>query len=297
MSTPRKSSPDLVGKTLTWLGDAPRRAWVRSRRLTGADVASLATPAVRVAQDGSPGPATCYHVVVIEEGGGRLRAPHLDAPFHAGDVLVLDDTTPCEALNPAGARVLQWRFPAGRIGPYLPACARLPLLLRGSLAHLLAGHARGLAALGREVPRASQAPLVDHLASLVGIAVAARTAALPARPAPRLALRRRILAYLGSHVREPDLSVRRVAADLGISERWLHAVLRDAGLRFREVVVEQRLVESRHILADPAAARLSVAEIAFACGFDDLSTFYRRFRGRYGETPGAVRARAQAGTD
>ena len=44
------------------------------------------------------------------------------------------------------------------------------------------------------------------------------------------------------------------------------------------------------MLRDPRYAATSISDIAFACGFGDLSYFNRAFRRRYGATPsgGAV---------
>jgi AraC-like DNA-binding protein len=49
-------------------------------------------------------------------------------------------------------------------------------------------------------------------------------------------------------------------------------------------------------LDDPAHDHLSIAAIAFLSGFNDLSTFNRRFRTHYGMSPrDARRVRAPAG--
>jgi AraC-like DNA-binding protein len=49
-------------------------------------------------------------------------------------------------------------------------------------------------------------------------------------------------------------------------------------------------------LDDPAHDHLSIAAIAFLSGFNDLSTFNRRFRTHYGMSPrDARRVRALAG--
>jgi transcriptional regulator GlxA family with amidase domain len=34
------------------------------------------------------------------------------------------------------------------------------------------------------------------------------------------------------------------------------------------------------------------ADLAFACGFNNLSTFYERYRERFGEAPGETRSRS-----
>jgi AraC-like DNA-binding protein len=43
------------------------------------------------------------------------------------------------------------------------------------------------------------------------------------------------------------------------------------------------------LLRDPAAAPLTVTQIAFAAGFADLATFHRQFRRRVGVPPRTLR--------
>jgi transcriptional regulator GlxA family with amidase domain len=46
------------------------------------------------------------------------------------------------------------------------------------------------------------------------------------------------------------------------------------------------------MLTDRRCRHLGIADIAFACGFGDISNFNRMFRRRFGDTPSGVRAAA-----
>lgn len=283
----------MAAKEFRWLDTTPRRLQPDVCEVAGGEVATLNAPPVRVAQDGTGSAPRAHHLMVFLEGRGWCRTAATAEPLAPGDVLLLDDASPCEVVNPDGVRLLRWHLPAALLGPFLPEAVPLPLVLRDALAGLVGDHARTLARHGGRLGPAAQAALVTHLAGLVGIAVAARAeATLPKRIGERTELAQRILAHLLARACEHDLSPARAAADLGISPRWLHAVLRDAGYSFRGVVTGQRLAAGRRLLEDPAASHLSIAEIAFLVGFNDVSTFYRRFRDRYGTTPRAIRARA-----
>jgi hypothetical protein len=59
----------------------------------------------------------------------------------------------------------------------------------------------------------------------------------------------------------------------------------------QEQQTEARLRKAHALLSDAANAQLSTAEIGFAAGFRETSTFYRRFRRRFGVTPGEMRER------
>ena len=54
--------------------------------------------------------------------------------------------------------------------------------------------------------------------------------------------------------------------------------------------MNERLKAARRMLDDPAQDHLKVTDVAFGCGFSDLSNFTRAFRRKYGETPKAVRS-------
>ena len=88
---------------------------------------------------------------------------------------------------------------------------------------------------------------------------------------------------------EPDFSAARLGATAGLSERYVNELLYEAGASFTMRLLELRLRKAAELLALPSERRIS--EIAFACGFNDLSYFNRCFRRRFGLTPSAARGR------
>ena len=87
-----------------------------------------------------------------------------------------------------------------------------------------------------------------------------------------------------------DLDPGLVAAQIGISKRYLHKLFAAAGTTFRRELYDLRIAEGERLLMLPHGKRLSVTEIALACGFYDASHFARQFRLRHGSSPGAYRA-------
>jgi AraC-like DNA-binding protein len=78
----------------------------------------------------------------------------------------------------------------------------------------------------------------------------------------------------------------------GMSRRHFSAHFRAAtGRTFWEHLTEVRLAHAAKLLAGGAP---SIAGVLFACGFGDVSQFYRLFRGRFGKPPGEFRSRAGA---
>ncbi len=114
----------------------------------------------------------------------------------------------------------------------------------------------------------------------------------PARLARRRAQLQRVMQHVESQAGDMDLTPERAAHDLGMSLRALHHVFERAEHSFHEFLTQTRLSRAHRMLHDPAARQLSTADIGFAAGFRETSTFYRRFRQRYGDTPGGVRERS-----
>jgi AraC-like DNA-binding protein len=71
--------------------------------------------------------------------------------------------------------------------------------------------------------------------------------------------------------------------------RSLHLLFEVEGVSFGHWVTRRRLEEIKLLLANPSTADRSIADIAFAWGFNDLSTFYRAFQTAYGVKPGDIR--------
>lgn len=85
-----------------------------------------------------------------------------------------------------------------------------------------------------------------------------------------------------------ETTIDRAAAGLGMSRRTFTKV-------FSEMTGETWLSRVRQLAIEHAQRKLAqtqlpIASVAFECGFNDLSSFYRQFRKRVGISPGKYRA-------
>ena len=101
----------------------------------------------------------------------------------------------------------------------------------------------------------------------------------------RLSQARRLIAR---HLQNPDLAPSMVADELGVSVRHLHMLFESAAKSFSQTVTDERLKQSRRLMRE-APERL-IADIAAACGFESLATYYRVFNAAYGMAPGDFRS-------
>lgn|GEM_PF-1722513 len=100
--------------------------------------------------------------------------------------------------------------------------------------------------------------------------------------------------YLLQNARIPFPTLAETASAFQLPAHTLHRRLRGHGRTFRDIRLEVRMVLARQYLS---ATSLSVQEVAFAVGYEQVPSFVRAFRDWHGVTPGAWREGAgDAGT-
>lgn len=105
--------------------------------------------------------------------------------------------------------------------------------------------------------------------------------------APRLPI---IMDFIRQNLGDGKLSVGTIAGTFGLSRRHVHKLFAAAGMTPSSFVNEQRLDYAAHLLQLPFARPRTITGIAMHAGYS-LSYFNRRFKRRFGETPGDFRRR------
>jgi AraC family transcriptional activator of tynA and feaB len=98
-----------------------------------------------------------------------------------------------------------------------------------------------------------------------------------------------LLDFCRRNLHDPALSPDFVAARFGISTRTLHLRFEKLEQTFGRWLLDARLDASCNALRDPRHT-CNISEIAYSCGFNDLSHFNKTFRTRFGVSPGEWRA-------
>ncbi|PSO14777.1 AraC family transcriptional regulator [Bradyrhizobium sp. MOS003] len=105
----------------------------------------------------------------------------------------------------------------------------------------------------------------------------------------RVARLKAVKADIAANLTSRDLSVGSVALRQRVTPRYIHMLFDGEGTTFSQHVLVARLACARRLLLDSRHAHQSIAAIAYASGFGDLSHFNHAFRRRYGATPSEVR--------
>ncbi len=269
------------------------------RRIGGAGLVELRASPYRVERSrvdiaGAPGGSICIYQQLgggswfggmrgddFAIPGGGFATSHTDQPYR---------TTPLGA-NGFNLRIL--KIPAASIpAPDRRVDGLSPKTFdHGTLTPLLQSCFGDLHAMADGSDTTDAAPLVRALAQLAlierGVVKTSSRRGQYALRIGRLSLARRLIAH---HLHNPELSPAMVAGLLGVSVRHMHMLFEMAERSFSQTVIEARMEQSRRLLVE-TPERL-IAEVALACGFESLATFYRVFNAAHGMAPGDFRDRA-----
>ena len=98
------------------------------------------------------------------------------------------------------------------------------------------------------------------------------------------------LDLIDRHCTDPEFSSKALAEQLGLSARSLQREFHRINDTPTHRILDARLRRAYLQLKTGSLAQpTSVTEIAFDCGFSDLSYFHRTFRKKFGKTPGSLR--------
>lgn len=217
---------------------------------------------------------------------GRLRA------VRQKDVLVFDSDLTLDVRGEEGALLLGVTLPLHLISPRFVSRERIRggavRCHSGGVALLLHQLMAGLMTSGRAIP--GSGALTDALGGLVSAMLEDCWAV---ERDEGLVKRKSRLEQIGQYVRrnfaDPDLSPGAVAEALNLSRRYVHKLYAQEGRSFRQDLVGLRIESCLKAFQDEKQAHKTIAEIAFAAGYTDISQFNRHFRKLKGATPSSLR--------
>lgn len=246
----------------------------------------LDAPAQRVVHRGSgAGQATpTIQLVYARKGVMRTRIGHSRFDIGPGSFVMLDNTRFYEMEMSAPHEAIDLMMPRAWLERWLPdpdAILARPIDARSGWAAPLGTLIETMAA-GIDDSPLPRPMLAEQVGALLTLATGIAEAA-PSRHRGQLV--QRILRTIERDYADPELCPARVAADLGISKRYLQQLLAAGGTSFVHELTAIRLDRAADLLADRRAAGLAVGEIAWRAGFLDAGYFTRQFRRRFGVSP------------
>lgn len=221
----------------------------------------------------------------INETGGRTSL------LNEGDFLLFDPAQPLELTFTEPTQTIVLRLPIAYIEARMPrlrqmvgvpvrgdsgAGALFSRFLRTAWSQLEAGENDWGDAMSDVIW-----PLLDLAYSSVQ----------PAEPdlGRRDQRRRAVLNLIEAHLCDAELDTRRIAERVGVSTRYVQLLFAELATT-PSAYIQRRRLERAASRLDKEGGEMTITGIAFDVGFNDLSSFCRSFRRRFGMSPSDYRA-------
>jgi AraC-like DNA-binding protein len=213
-----------------------------------------------------------------------------------GDAVLFSCSEPRSITLPSHFEAITIKVPRNALGPLLhdpDSCLARAIPANSSALRLLI---RYLEILSEESSAPAPEPELQELAAahvydLLAVAAGAtRDAAETARRRGVCAARlQAVKKDIGEHLSNGDFSIIGLATRHRMTPRSLQMLFEGTGTTFTEYLRNQRLDRARRMLMSRRFDHQRIIDIAFACGFGDVSYFNRCFRSRYGAAPSDMR--------
>lgn len=234
-------------------------------------------------------------VLSISLSGGRVvQQLGREAQVRAGEAVLTNGAEPGVVNIIAPSRQISLRLPRAVLAPAvadLDASFLRPIPRNHPALMLLIGYITAIRDAGATATPALHDLTVTHVHDLVCSALGAAPAArqLAEHRGVRAARRAAVLRVIETRSGNHGLSAVALAAELGVTPRYIHLLLEETGRSFTHHVLERRLGKAAALLRDARWRNRRIADVAAEAGFSDLSYFSRAFRRRFGAAPSDIR--------
>jgi AraC family transcriptional regulator, positive regulator of tynA and feaB len=231
-------------------------------------------------------------------GGSVTAQDGRQAVLKEGSCTLFDTSRPFDLTQITQEKAFYLAIPRqkllARLGPTTALTTQL-FDTRESLGALMAGFLKMLPELSASLEGASALQIAEHALDLIALTISThadrKIAALSSARALALL---RLKSAIDSGLCDPEFGPTTASAAVGISVRYANELLSQEGTSTQRYIVQRRLERCRDALDDPAQATRTIGDIAFSCGFSDLSHFGRRFKDKFGLSPKDYRHRSAA---
>jgi AraC-like DNA-binding protein len=285
---------NVVGADIARLGSAPFHGMISLRKAGRVKIINLAATSSDIVRDARRARDGDDDIVVQlwQQGVAEAFQGSQQNQVAPHEAVVLDNAEAARVCFLEASRFLVLAIPREKIIGLEPRVDRVAgsKLRNGLSLRLLQGYLQGT--LEQDIDDHPAAELLgNHLVDLIALAVGGedhdgRLEQLGGVRAARLAAIRRMISQQFGN---PGLNAATIAAQLGITPRYLHMLLEETGGSFNQHLLEKRLEQAAALLRDPRRQGRKISDIAQEAGFNDLSYFNRAFRRRFGDTPSGVR--------
>lgn len=253
----------------------------------------------RTAHELSQSKSDCVYGNFIVSGNYRVRQFGREETAVTGDIILYDSSSPVDVVahNTEKYHDISIKIDKSAFDPLISDSLVENVLIKKSelmrpIDSMLKFLSRSLLAL----PAEELEVLFDAWIQMLPAVLRKSHADRPLFPEFRIGqeITRELFDYIGRELSNPELSPTSAADHLGISVRYVHKLMAISGTTFSTHVMNQRLGKIMCDLYSVPKSSQSIAKIAFRWGFNDLSTFNRLFKRKFGVTPKQFRGGGDA---
>jgi len=273
------------------VGESPFEARMYRRKLRECELLSPCSSPARIFSAPDKESAGVLNLQIQHKGRSTNHTGGRTAVLEEGDFVLYDPSRPLWLNFDEYTQAIVLRLPLATAQERIPH-------LRGQVGLAISGRS-GPGALfsnflrnaWEELERDGVGDWIDGLSDAIWPLL--NMAYAPMRPAietnRREERRRALFEAVESELTDPELDVHRLAKGMGVSARYVQMLFAEMGTTPRAFIQNRRLELAARRL-EREGTEVTVTDVAYDVGFNDLSSFCRAFRRRFDMSPRNYRA-------
>lgn len=234
-----------------------------------------------------------YLLIMLTEGFAQVTQADRTATIEQGTFVIVDCAVPFEYHSPEEFRQIVVHVPRQSLTARLPEhiiaeLATRPIGGGGGAGRLVTDVLKGIVALGADLSPGSATALSSSALDMLAVAVAETPASMRTSGAAHHRDLTLVKQALQRNIHNADYLLPDLAAEVGMSPRYIQKLFAETGATPRNWLQQARLERARNQLL---TTDLTLADIATQIGYRDVSHFSRSFRARFAVSPGQYRTR------
>jgi AraC family transcriptional activator of tynA and feaB len=229
-----------------------------------------------------------YFVALLVSGQYRLEQHDRIATLQPGEMVLYDATQP-HRIDCAGEfSKLIFAIPRSTLLSRFSRpdrCTAVRMQMTHGTAAVAANFLRTWSAHLEQFSQTTLDTLCETSLDLLGLALADIQPSGPKSSRSQTIALFEIKRYIEHHLSNPELNTAMISAGVGLSPRYINALFARENQSLMRYVLQHRLDRCHRDIANSPRNGLTISNIAFRWGFNDLSHFSRVFRKQFGLSP------------
>jgi AraC-like DNA-binding protein len=231
-----------------------------------------------------------YGLLLVYDGQEMVKCKDNEICIDNKHSVLWDSTRPLEFKFYEKLKKVTLLVPQSKLKVHFPKIDQFvnqKINMSSGIGAIAASYIISLAKEATSIENNSGDSMVDFSLELMSICLEAKLARPMTKARSDLLLD--VRNYIDNNLDNPDLGPSTIAAELYISNRYLHLLFEDEGTTVSNYILQKRLGKCRRELIRNGQYKRNITEIALQWGFNDASHFCRVFKKMFGLSPSEYR--------